>query len=74
MIPVAYRRDIVADRFAYKHGEVITVDASQLCEEIIAHDRLKNKAARLEERIELLMSLLDEKSSTPVYRYVDLKA
>ena len=74
MIPTATRLDIIADRFAYMPGEIITVDASQLCEEIISHDKLKYKVAHLEARIDLLMSLLAEKSSTPTYRYVDLKA
>jgi hypothetical protein len=74
MIPTATRLDIIADRFAYIPGEIITVDASQLCEEIISHDKLKYKVAHLEARIDLLMSLLTEKSSTPTYRYVDLKA
>jgi hypothetical protein len=73
MIPAATRRDIIADRFAYEPDEIITVDASQLCEEIIAHDRLKHKVANLESRIEFLISLLPEKYPTPKYRYGDLK-
>jgi anti-sigma factor RsiW len=58
MIPSATRLDIINDRFAYTDDEIITVNASQLCEEIIAHDRLKTRVAYLENRIEFLSSLL----------------
>ena len=72
MIPVATRIDIINDRFAYTLDEIITVNASQLCSEIIAHDKAKYTIKLLESRIELLTSLLHVPVTT--YRYVDLKA
>ena len=72
MIPVATRLDIINDRFAYTSDETILVNASQLCSEIIAHDKAKYTIKLLESRIELLTSLLHVPSIT--YRYVDLKA
>ena len=71
MIPSATRIDIINNRFAYTPDEVVTVNASQLCAEIIAHDKLKYQAARLQSRFEILVALLDEK---PQYRHIDLKA
>ena len=72
MIPVATRLDIINDRFAYTSDETILVNASQLCSEIIAHDKAKFTIKLLESRIETLISLLHVPSTT--YRYVDLKA
>lgn len=74
MIPVATRLDIINDRFAYTTDEIITVNASQLCSEIIAHDKAKYTIKLLESRIELLTSLLLERSAIYQYRHVDLKA
>ena len=72
MIPTATRLDILNDRFAYTSDEIITVNASHLCEEIIAHDKLKYRYKLLESRVELLTSLL-QAPSKPDYRYVDLR-
>ena len=72
MIPSITRLDIVQDRFAYTTNEIITVNASQLCEEIIAHDKLKYRYKLLESRVELLTSLLQAPSKQD-YRYIDLR-
>ena len=73
MIPTTTRLDILNDRFAYTPEEIITVNASQLCEEIIAHDKLKYRYRILEDRIALLTSLLQAPNRAD-YRHIDLRA
>lgn len=74
MIAEATRREIIDNKFAYTHGEVLTVYASELCEEVIAHDHAKHKIKLLEARIELLASLLAVPVTPVAYRHVNLRA
>lgn len=72
MIPSSTRTAIIADRFAYTTDETVLVNASQLCNEIIAHDRLQVQYKHLQERMDLLLSFLH--TDKPTYRYIDLLA
>lgn len=74
MINESTRTAIISNRFAYIPGEVVAVDAAQLCAELIAHEKSQREVCRLQRKVDLLRALLAEKEETPGLRYVDLRA
>jgi len=73
MIDSATRTDIILNRFAYTADEQVLVNASDLCSEILAHDKLQSQVKYLSSKIDDLKFILSTLSH-PTYRSVNLKA
>lgn len=70
MISIKTRSDIIANRFAYTEDEEVLVNAIDLCNEIIANDRYKHELARLQNKVDILSTLID---LNPTYSRIDLR-
>jgi len=68
------KRRILDDRFAFDKDELVTVNALDLCDELIEHDQLKrnyNKLLRAYECLEIKLQL--KECSETRLRHINLK-
>lgn len=69
------KRRIIDDRFAFEHDEVVTVNALDLSEEIIEHEKLKRSYNKLLKDYQCLQwKLAIKETDTKEYRHINLKA
>ena len=68
------KRRILDDRFAFDSDELVTVNALDLCDEVIKHEQLKrdyNKLLRAYEMLEIKLQL--KECSEVKLRHINLK-
>ncbi len=71
MIKREKRNRLLSDRFAFADNEEVLVNALDLCDELIAHDQLKQRYSKALETIEILKALVDCQKTE--YRRFDIK-
>ena len=73
MIKNSTKSAIIADRFAYAEDEEVLVNALDLCNEIIEHEKLRRAYQQIVKRLDLMIAIADERNK-PAYGRIDLRA
>ncbi|HET8689365.1 MAG TPA: hypothetical protein VFM18_22370 [Methanosarcina sp.] len=68
------KRRILDDRFAFDKDELVTVNALDLCDELIEHENLKRNYTKLLKELQRLQWKLQIKElDTKEYRHINLR-
>jgi len=55
------REMFLADRYAFKPEDIVTVNANELARLLISEESLQRQVTQLQQKVEILQSLLDTK-------------
>jgi hypothetical protein len=73
MINSITKEDLISNRFAFDRDEEVLVNALELCNEIIAHEKCRRQLHTLKDKLETMTMLIHLKDGRPDYRRINLR-